>query len=244
MVHLWLGLASGLVVFALGVTGCIWSFSEEIKTWIYRDRLFVELSSAAQQKQPLSILFKNAQAALDSTHVITRAQLFEDPNRTYQFRALKIDPDAFGYWNYYTYYELVYINPYTAKVVHIENAKYEFFTLTLALHMNLLLGKPIGHWIVQWSVVIFIILLFTGLVAQTLEAEADQTKAEYQVGRKVQKAKLRPAQCDGILQPAGLASHRINRASHVFRLECRSCAARTLRYYIGFVNGSKAKQDG
>lgn len=164
MVHRWLGLASGLVVFFLGVTGCIWSFSEEIKTWIYRDRLFVELPSSGQQKQPLSILFRNAQAALDSTHMITRAQLFEDPNRTYQFRALKINPDAFGYWNYYTYYELVYLDPYTAEVVHVEDAKYEFFTVTLALHMNLLLGKPVGHWIVQWSVVIFIILLLSGLV--------------------------------------------------------------------------------
>lgn len=161
--HLWLGLSSGLVVFILGFTGCIYAFSDEIKSIIYKERLFIK-ASAEQQKLPLSTLLQAAQKSIDTTHIITRAQLFTDPARTYQFRALKINPNSFGYWNYYQYYDMVYVNPYNAKVVHIENAKYEFFTISLALHMNLLLGKPVGHLIVQWSVIIFISLLLSGLI--------------------------------------------------------------------------------
>ena len=35
-IHLWLGIASGLVVFVLGLTGCIYAFEEEIKALVYR----------------------------------------------------------------------------------------------------------------------------------------------------------------------------------------------------------------
>ncbi|MEM8966342.1 MAG: PepSY-associated TM helix domain-containing protein [Bacteroidota bacterium] len=40
-IHLWLGLASGLVVVILGVTGCIYVFIDEIKPLVYQDRMFV-----------------------------------------------------------------------------------------------------------------------------------------------------------------------------------------------------------
>ena len=43
-IHLWLGLASGLVVFILGVTGCILVFEEEIKSIVYSDILRVDVA--------------------------------------------------------------------------------------------------------------------------------------------------------------------------------------------------------
>lgn len=40
-IHLWLGLASGLVVFILGATGCIYCFEKELQDRIYADKLYV-----------------------------------------------------------------------------------------------------------------------------------------------------------------------------------------------------------
>ncbi len=161
-VHLWLGLFSGIVVFILGITGCIYAFSDEIKQVVYADRLFIEPESTP--KLPLSVLLAKAQETVGAEHKILRAQIFNIPNRTYMFRAIKVNKEAYSYWNYYDYYDLVYINPYSGKVVEKVNAKYEFFTVVLALHMNLLLGKVIGHFIVRWSVVCFVILLISGLI--------------------------------------------------------------------------------
>lgn len=162
-IHLWLGLASGLVVFILGITGAIYAFQDEIRALVYRDRLYVQVPEGAK-RLPLGKLVAIAEAALGKDRKISRAELSQTPGRSYMFRALKLDRDAFGYWNYYQYYEKVYLNPYTGQVVCKENAKNEFFTIVLALHMNLLMGDHVGHFIVKWSVVCFVVLLLSGMV--------------------------------------------------------------------------------
>jgi uncharacterized iron-regulated membrane protein len=162
-IHLWLGLASGLVVFILGITGAIYAFQTEIRSVVYHDRLYVDVPDAAV-RLPLSQLLPIAEKAIGKDRKISRAELSQSPGRTYMFRAMKLDRKAFGYWNYYQYYDKVYLNPYTGQVVFREDAKREFFTVVLALHMNLLLGDGVGHVIVQWSVVCFVLLLLSGMV--------------------------------------------------------------------------------
>lgn len=162
-IHLWLGLISGLVVFILGISGAIYVFSDEIKDIVYKDRRYVSVVPK-NEKLSLDTLLSIARESLGQEHKITRAELSQDPERTYMFRAFKINKNSTGYWNYYDYYLKVYLDPYTGKVVFKEDASKEFFTVVLALHMNLLLGDVIGHFIVEWSTVCFAILLLSGLV--------------------------------------------------------------------------------
>lgn len=161
--HLWLGLTSGLVVFILGITGAIYTFSDEIKDVVYKERRYVK-TIPNHDKLPLDTLLGIAKQSLGIKHKITRAELSQDPSRNYMFRAFKINKKGVGYWNYYEYYLKVYIDPYTGQVLFKEDASKEFFTVVLALHMNLLLGDSIGHFIVRWSTVFFGILLLSGLV--------------------------------------------------------------------------------
>ncbi len=151
------------MVFILGITGAIYAFSDEIKDVVYKERRYVK-TVPQHERLPLDTLLGIAKHTLGKTHKITRAELSQDPKRSYMFRALKINKNATGYWNYYTYYLKVYINPYTGQVLFMEDASKEFFTVVLALHMNLLLGDQIGHFIVQWSTVFFGLLLVSGLV--------------------------------------------------------------------------------
>ena len=162
-IHLWLGLASGLVVFIIGITGAMYAFQDEIKSLAYRDRLYVEVPENAK-RLPLGKLLPVAEAALGEDRKISRAELSQMPGRTYMFRSVKVDKEAFGYGNYYQHYDKVYLNPYTGRVVFKEDARKEFFTVVLALHMNLLMGDNLGHFIVKWSVVSFVILLLSGMV--------------------------------------------------------------------------------
>jgi len=161
--HKWLGLITGLVVLIVSLTGCINVFADELKEYFYHERFFTE-SSKPQKALNFSLLRANAQKALGDRYKVSRCEIYPAPNRNWIFRASKTDPDAFGHWNYYKYYYRVYINPYSGKVIYVEDTKNEFFQLAMSLHLNLLLGEHIGGMITGVSVTCFFLMLLSGLV--------------------------------------------------------------------------------
>ncbi len=162
-IHKWLGLISGIVVFILGITGCIYVFHDDLKVLVYPGKYY--LSPVKDQKPlPLSQLISIAGNELPSGEKISRVDLYPAPGRTWIFRAAKTDENAFGHWNYQVYNKRVFVNPYSGKVQAVEDSRTEFFQVVLQMHMNLLLGKKAGHVVVGYSTVIFLVLLITGLV--------------------------------------------------------------------------------
>lgn len=163
--HKWFGLVVGLVIFVISITGCIYVFHDELKLICYPQKYFLETKVETVFK-PLSFteLRTIAQKSLPEGESITRADIYPAKNRTWVFRAQKTDEDAIGHVQYQKYYKRVFINPYTGEVQAVENTKYEFFQIVLQLHLNLLLGKKIGHPIVGISTILFIILLLSGIV--------------------------------------------------------------------------------
>ncbi|WP_367211149.1 PepSY-associated TM helix domain-containing protein [Sphingobacterium sp. R2] len=163
--HKWLGIITGVVVTILSLTGCIYTFQDELKLVAYPEKYFISgTTDHPTIPLPLSTLLHYAQKSLPKDEKITRVDLYPTKNRTWVFRAVKTDEKAFGHWNYYKYYKRVFVNPYSGQVQHVENSKTEFFQLTLQLHLNLLLGKRFGHPIVAWSTAIFILILLSGIV--------------------------------------------------------------------------------
>lgn len=162
--HKWLALISGVVVFILGITGCIYTFHDDLKLLLYPDKYFIPINEDNNKALPLSRLTRIAQQALSEEEKITRVDLYPAADRTWVFRAQSVDQQAFGHWNYFNHYMRVFLNPYTGEIAAIENSKTEFFQLVLQLHMNLLLGKKYGHPVVAYSTVIFIITMLSGLV--------------------------------------------------------------------------------
>lgn len=161
-VHLWLGFASGLIVFILGITGCLYVFADEMKTYFYKNHFFVE----AGHRKPVALVqsLANAQRAIGENRPISRIEISENPDRTYIFRSTKTDPQGFSHWNYYTYFKKVYINPYTGAIVKVEDTKGEFFHLVYSLHTNLLLGRKVGRPLIGYAVLVFVISLISGIV--------------------------------------------------------------------------------
>lgn len=160
-IHLWLGLTSGLVVFIISLSGATYAFVDELRPLFYRDRLYIKPEQT--KVLPLSTLLTVAKKALDN-RPINRVEITSQPDRTYMFRSQKLNPDGLTYWDYYQYYYRVYINPYNGKVVKIENTKYEFFQMVLGLHMRMMFGEKIGHYVVGGSVLMFVVLLISGLI--------------------------------------------------------------------------------
>ncbi len=163
--HKWLGLLSGIIVFIVSITGCIYVFHDELKLQVYPDKYFTNTDSTLNGTPlPLSMLQEKAQLALPKGEKISRVDLFPAKNRTWVFRASKTKENALGHWAYYTYYKRVFVNPYNGEVQVVEDSKNEFFQLVLQLHMNLWLGKKVGSMIVGTATALFAVILLTGLV--------------------------------------------------------------------------------
>lgn len=145
--HLWLGLASGLVVLILGLTGCALVFEQEIKTF---SSPWLQAANPKGSERALlpSVLYRSVEKALPGTEI--ESVWYYGKNRTAQFSIHGSD-------------STVYVNPYTAGVVAIAN-KEDLFQFFKDGHYYLWMPEKIGHQVVGWGTFIFFFLLISGLI--------------------------------------------------------------------------------
>ncbi|WP_080779201.1 PepSY-associated TM helix domain-containing protein [Chryseobacterium phocaeense] len=160
--HLWLGLTSGLIVVIMAATGCILAFEKELKHAIHPEKYFVK--TVKKEKLPFSVLKLKAEQALPDSLKVSRVEISSDPSRSYAFRSLKMNEEALTYWGTYIHYYRVYVDPYTGKILEVENAKNDFFEIVMDLHRRLLLGEKIGKTITGYSTLILVVMLVSGLL--------------------------------------------------------------------------------
>ncbi|WP_037505971.1 PepSY-associated TM helix domain-containing protein [Pedobacter jeongneungensis] len=143
--HLWLGLASGIVVVILGITGCILVFEQEIKSlsspWLFAEK------PAGGAILPPSKIYRSVKNQLPGKEI--HSVWYHGENRS---AAVTINSDS-----------TVYVNPYTAKVIAMVHHE-DFFEFIDDGHRRLWLPDKIGKQVIGWSTFIFFILLITGLI--------------------------------------------------------------------------------
>jgi uncharacterized iron-regulated membrane protein len=148
--HLWLGLTSGLLVFIIAVTGCIYAFQAEITNAIESHR-FVDV-----QNRPVlqpSVLKKIGEETLPGKHM--HAILYPKPGRAAQVIYYNADP---------LYYYIVYLNPYTGEVLKVSDENATFFRFILDGHFYLWLPPEIGQPVAATATLIFVVMLISGIV--------------------------------------------------------------------------------
>ncbi|RZJ50712.1 MAG: PepSY domain-containing protein [Flavobacterium sp.] len=142
---MWLGLASGLIVFIVSITGFLYVFEEEIRDFTQKEYLHVPVQQ--QSFVGLKPIIENYQK-LEPKQKITAIKInTEEPNATVQISNKKKK----------TYY----FNPYDGSLINQNGA--DWLNTVLEIHRTLLLGE-VGEFIQGWSVVIFLIILITGLI--------------------------------------------------------------------------------
>ena len=149
-IHLWLGLASGIVVFIVSVTGCLYAFQEEIQDLTQPFR-FVE----AQNKpflQP-SELEKIAKKALPNKQL--HAVMYSGKTKSVQAIFYHYEP---------SYYYITYLNPYTGEVLEVKDMDSDFFRIVLMGHYYLWLPPNIGQPTVAISTLVFVVMLISGII--------------------------------------------------------------------------------
>ena len=148
-IHLWLGLISGLLVFIIAITGCLYAFKQEIEnvTEPYR---FVE--SQNKNFLPPSEIREIADKQLPGKHI--HAVLYMGQGESTR---------AIYYSDEEDYYYTVYINPYTGEVQKVKDMNSGFFPFILDGHFYLWLPHEIGQPVVACATLVFLIMMMSGL---------------------------------------------------------------------------------
>ncbi len=154
--HLWLGLISGIIVFIVSITGCIYVFQQDIKDALEPWR-FVEVQNKAFV--PPSYLVDTAQKYMPNV---------EPTGLTYS-NAEGAAAVGFNYKeNGKRAFNAVFMNPYTGEFIRnqktVGEGSFNFFRFIIDGHRALWLPYEIGRPIVGIGTLIFVVLLITGLI--------------------------------------------------------------------------------
>ncbi|KAA6438359.1 PepSY domain-containing protein [Dyadobacter flavalbus] len=149
--HLWLGLISGIIVFIVCITGCVWVFNEEI-TGMLEPETKIE-----RQDKPVIMPSRLMQiAAASYPDMKVSYATYQQGRSIYLALGERRGPNI-----------TLKINPYTGKVISREvhrKGETNFFRWVLNGHRFLWLPFEIGRPVVNYGTLVFVILLITGLI--------------------------------------------------------------------------------
>ncbi len=151
--HLWLGIASSLILFVVCLTGTIYTFKSEIQQMLAPD--MYKLTVVKDEVIPIDAM----KAFVESTYQgkVQRVSINHKKDAPYVFFIGFKDKDKKN--------ETVYLNPYTNEIVGVGRGPAdEFFMTVFKLHRWLLLDMKIGRPIVGIATVIFVFLSISGLI--------------------------------------------------------------------------------
>lgn len=149
--HLWLGLISGIIVFIVCITGCIWVFNEEITLLL----------------EPETRIEKQDKPVLSPSEIKKIAnQEFPDLKVSYVTYQQGVAASV-GLGERRKGGATLKINPYNGEIISKklkQDGETDFFRFILNGHRFLWLPYEIGRPIVNYATLVFVVLLITGLI--------------------------------------------------------------------------------
>ncbi|SDI29430.1 Uncharacterized iron-regulated membrane protein [Chryseobacterium taeanense] len=162
--HLWFGLSVGLIVFIVSLSGTIYVFKDEIQNQLRKDVLYVKAETIKQKPIPIEVLKEKITLELNEKGPLTSVEIPLDKNKSYEFLYYEKDKKAWNYFDEVKINKLVYVNPYNGEILDVYNEKYDIFPILKSIHWSLLLKTDWGKYVVGIPVVLFIIMLITGII--------------------------------------------------------------------------------
>jgi uncharacterized iron-regulated membrane protein len=161
-IHRWLGFISGLVVLIVSITGCIFCFQDEIQD------AFCPYRTVTEQNRPYVDPSVLKQTALKKYPGATASYIYYYGKSRPAAVLVSGAKDELSY---------VYLNPYTGAITHTEVASKNFFTIVEYIHLYLLLPPKVGAMVVGVSVLVFIVLMITGIVLWWPKRKSDRKRS-------------------------------------------------------------------
>lgn len=147
--HLWLGLSSGVLVFLIAITGCLYAFKEEIQDLSQPFRFIKEKGGT---ELPPSFLQKQAESALPDK--LVHAVMYPGADRSAKVIFYSDEQD---------YHYQVYVNQYTGEVLKVQDEETGFFHFILDGHFYLWLPEEMGKQVVAGATLVFFFMMISGL---------------------------------------------------------------------------------
>lgn len=158
--HRWVGLASGFVVFIVGLTGAVYVWEAELFALVHRDKVRVTASPGRLSADSLVAV---AQRALPAERRIGRLTIYADRERAAMASATRTDPGALTHFQEYRWFDEVYLDPSNGRVLGVVDRTRDPIYLTRVVHTNLMLAQA-GSWIVGTATLVFVAMALSGLV--------------------------------------------------------------------------------
>ncbi|KIC93288.1 PepSY-associated TM helix domain-containing protein [Flavihumibacter solisilvae] len=149
-IHLWLGLASGLIVVFLGITGCMLAFQKEIESL----QSYRHVTTQSNPFLPPSAMLDIAAAEVPGKHA--HSVSYQGPGKAAQVSFYNFEPE--------NYYYIVFIDPYSGEVLKVKDMNRDFFRVLVMGHFYLWLPPAIGQPIVASATLIFLVMMITGII--------------------------------------------------------------------------------
>lgn len=162
--HLWFGLSVGIIVFIVSLTGTMYVFKDEIQSVLRKDVLYVKAETITQQPLPIEVLREKVSLEVNEKFPISSVEIPLDKNKSYEFLYYEKEKKAWNYFDEVKINKLVYVNQYTGEILGIYNEKYDLFPILKSIHWSLLLKADWGKYVVGIPVILFIIMLITGII--------------------------------------------------------------------------------
>ncbi len=162
--HLWFGLSVGLIVFIVSLTGTMYVFKDEIQNQLRKDAIYVKTEIISQKPLSIEVLKEKVSLEMHEKFPISSVEIPLDKNKSYEFLYYEKDKKAWNYFDEVKINKLVYVNQYTGEILGIYNEKYDLFPILKAIHWSLLLKSDWGKYVVGIPVILFIIMLITGII--------------------------------------------------------------------------------
>lgn len=149
-VHKIVGLLTGIVVFLVAITGCCWSFKQEIEGF------YDDYKQVTPQKEAFLTPSKAKEIGLSVfPNQTVHGTIFSKPDQAIQVIFYDAEPE---------FYHTIFLNPYSGAILHVEDNLSGFFAFILKGHMRLWLPKEIGEQVVRVSIMLFLLLIISGFI--------------------------------------------------------------------------------
>lgn len=167
-IHLWLGLAAGLIFFVECLSGTLLVFEDEITEMAYPARYFVSHEKrAALELDSLTAVVKRELPKA----TITGVKVYNDPSRTVEINVSsgrgdkKVAKSVPGKGKKGGgKKQVLFLNPYTSEITAKQDpSEKTFFKLMLEIHQTLMAGET-GKTILGISTFVVFVILITGVI--------------------------------------------------------------------------------
>lgn len=144
--HLILGLASGLVVVIVALTGSLYVFEQEGRELFQHD--FYHVQHVGHARLPFMQMADTVKSYYPKEK-INSIRFKEDKDAAIIFYSKKD--------------KAISVDPYTAKIIGVKDLNHDFFEIDEDIHKHLLLGN-MGSVIIKCNVLIFLVMCISGLI--------------------------------------------------------------------------------